>query len=192
MLKMMETPDDEESEKQVMLNGRSIYDLLPRQKNSKGEETENPELPTTRKMVFGIEDRLGDFSRADVCRGLATEAELFDFDVELNIDGNDDGEEVTGAEEEEEEDGTVVSDDEEEETTGTSLQDMATKRAEQSSKLSVAATASPLAASSPSNKKKSLADGGHSPVVGGNKVAENLLDMQKSGRTLSRYSKTLR
>lgn len=175
---MIDTPD-EESEKQVMLNGKSIYDLLPRQKNSKGEETEHPQLPTTRKMVYGIEDRLGDYSRADVCKGLASDAELFDYDVDLDVDTED-------------EEGTVVSDeDNREEASGTSLQEMAKKRAEQSGQITAGPSVSPLAPRSPYSNK-SLAAGGQSPAIGGNKVAENLLEMKKSGRTLSRYSKTLR
>ena len=100
VLKLMDTPEDPESRKQVVLNGKSVYDMLPRMKNSKGEELERPQLPTTRKMCIGIEDRLNDTARADVCKGLVTDAILFDYDVD--VDGDADTEiEVSEGEDEE-------------------------------------------------------------------------------------------
>lgn len=47
-------------------------------------------------MMYGIEDRLEGMSRAEVCKGMATDAVLFDYDIQIDTeDDNGDGEEVT-------------------------------------------------------------------------------------------------
>ena len=79
----MDTPEGPESSKQVVLNGKSVYDMLPRMKNSKGQELEGPQLPATRMMLLGIEDRVSGISRTDVCRGLVTGSSPFVYDIDM-------------------------------------------------------------------------------------------------------------
>ena len=59
-------------------------------------------------MMHGIEDRLEGMSRAEVCKGMATDAVLFDYDIQIDTeDDNGDGEEAT--EEETDNDEVVTS-----------------------------------------------------------------------------------
>jgi hypothetical protein len=134
-------------------------------------------------MYRHIEEKVADFTRADICQGYASDAVIFE-DLELATSQDPDGlvaeeeTDVVGTEEESEED--------------TSIESRASKAAQLQApptpRQSVTSQPSPL----PALKRGASGQSQHADSPRHHSsVAESLLSLKKSGKPLTRYSKSL-
>eukprot|EP00604_Paraphysomonas_vestita_P000625 CAMPEP_0174826238 /NCGR_PEP_ID=MMETSP1107-20130205/43718_1 /TAXON_ID=36770 /ORGANISM="Paraphysomonas vestita, Strain GFlagA" /LENGTH=172 /DNA_ID=CAMNT_0016058967 /DNA_START=1267 /DNA_END=1782 /DNA_ORIENTATION=+ len=94
--------ETDEDIKYVMLNGKNIMDQLPRKKSTKPNEVSNePELPIVHMMFYYIEDKVEEFTRADICQGFATDSTIFDELLQNDNDNDDNYEDINDKNQEE-------------------------------------------------------------------------------------------
>lgn len=130
-----------------------------------------------RLMYRHIEEKVADFTRADICQGYASDAVIFE-DLELAT-SQDPETDVVGTEEESEEDTSIES------------------RASKAAQLQAPPTPRQLVTSQPSPlpalKRGASGQSQHADSPRHHSsVAESLLSLKKSGKPLTRYSKSLR
>jgi hypothetical protein len=172
----------DEQPKFVVLNGKNLMDQLPRKKSSKGQLSSDPDLPSVRLMYFHIEGKVTEFSRAEICQGYVSNAVVFEE--------GDDAEDPAGdLQLDEETDVTPTEDD-------TSVEGEVKK----------SLPPLPPQVTPTLTRHSSSMRSGEAPVLKrdpsgrtlpdsprhSSSVAESILSMKKSGKTFSRYSKSLR
>lgn len=154
----------------MILNGKNLMDQLPRKKSSKPNQySSEPELPLVRLMYNHIEGKVIGYSRADISQGHASAAVLFE---EFGDEDEGDGEDL----EAEDHSGPPVEEDTSVE--GEDVSQVTPSLARRVSELSNPITA-PVSQSPLESPRHSS-------------VAESIIAMKKSGKSFSRYSKSLR
>jgi hypothetical protein len=170
--------DTTDCPKQVVLNGKNLVDQLPRKKSSKPNQlSSEPELPHVRLMYCHIEEKVAGFTRADICQGHASDAVIFE-DLELTT--SQDPDDLLAEEE------TDVVATEEEDTSVESRVSKTPQPRPPNQQTTTEPSSLPTLKRGPSSQSQHAESPRHSSVVG------SLLAMKKSGKPLTRYSKSLR
>jgi hypothetical protein len=172
--------DWDEQAKSVVLNGKNLMDQLPRKKNSKGQLSSDPDLPAERLMYYHIEGKVSEFSRAEVCQGYVSNAVVFE-EAEQDV-------EDAGFLQLDEETDTVPTEDD------TSVESEVKKSLLPPPMTPTLTRHSSSTRSEPPVLKRGVSAQTHHPESPrhSTSVAESILSMKKSGKSLTRYSKSLR
>jgi hypothetical protein len=167
-------PGENEEEKDILLNGRNIIDMLPRKKSTKPHEVSTePELPGVRMMYYQIEEKVVGLTRTDICQGFASDTVVFEDSQQPPEEVAVPGDSLQIPSEED----TSVDD-------NLPAESPLVKTSQTSCQTTI--PPSPRLGRFPSSSSTPGESPRHSSV------AESLLAMKKNGKTLTRYSKSLR
>lgn len=152
-------------------------DQLPRKKSSKGQLSSDPELPSVRLMYYHIEGKVTEFSRAEICQGYVSNAVVFE-EGDLNAD-------ETGDFHFDEENDIIPTEDDTSVDSEVKIASLPLPTPTLTRPSSLIRSEGPVLKRDSSNRTLP-----ESPRH--SSVAESIISMKKSGKTFSRYSKSLR